>query len=88
MKVITRAATSRNLDAPSVLDEVLSTDGWRNLMAITAESARMFTWSYRRCICAHMPLPAAPRSQSSAVPGGFDDDIPAEVSPLINILNL
>ncbi|KAH7104531.1 polyubiquitin-tagged protein recognition complex, Npl4 component [Auriculariales sp. MPI-PUGE-AT-0066] len=39
VQAITRAATADNLDDPQVLDDVVNRDGWRNLMAITAESA-------------------------------------------------
>lgn len=43
MKAVVRAATAPDLDESTLLDGVLQTDGWRNLMAITAESARACT---------------------------------------------
>ena len=48
MKKVARAVTVESLEEPQVLDEVLNTDGWRNLMAITAESARAFFLSSDR----------------------------------------
>ncbi|KZW02624.1 polyubiquitin-tagged protein recognition complex, Npl4 component [Exidia glandulosa HHB12029] len=39
IKAVVRAATAQSLEEPTLLDGVLQTDGWRNLMAITAESA-------------------------------------------------
>ena len=58
MKKVARAVTVESLEEPQVLDEVLNTDGWRNLMAITAESARAFLYIFRpfiRCLVLTLP---------------------------------
>ncbi|EJD55096.1 polyubiquitin-tagged protein recognition complex, Npl4 component [Auricularia subglabra TFB-10046 SS5] len=63
MRPIIRAATAANLEEPSLLDGAVSTDGWRNFMAIIAEST---------------PAPRAQTSTASGA-GSFDDDIPEDV---------
>lgn len=40
MKVLLRAATAPNLEDPTILDELISTEGWQTLMTFTRETAR------------------------------------------------
>jgi len=65
MKVMIKAVTSPKLDEdPSVIDPLLSTDGWQTLMTFTRESAPA------------LPSSSAPGASSSAMDV---DDIPPEV---------
>lgn len=46
MKLIARIATAPDLDDPSLLDPLLSSEGWQTLMAIADESGMLIPLNY------------------------------------------
>ncbi|KAI0935907.1 hypothetical protein AcV5_004194 [Taiwanofungus camphoratus] len=65
MKVLLRAATAPNLEDPTILDELISTEGWQTLMTFTRETAPP-----------PRPTTSAPSGPTNAA---MDEDIPQDI---------
>ncbi|KZT06272.1 polyubiquitin-tagged protein recognition complex Npl4 component [Laetiporus sulphureus 93-53] len=65
MKILVRTATAPNLDDPTVLDELIRTEGWQTLMTFTRETAPP-------------PLPAT-SAPTAPTQTAMDEDIPREI---------
>lgn len=83
MKTFLRAASSPNLfEDPSVLDSVITTDGWQTLMTFTREMAREYPFIFGPTTVVSDTAPASRPTASAPTAGGpsaMDEDIPPEL---------
>lgn len=84
MKIFLRVASSPQLlEDSTVLDSLITTEGWQTLMTFTREMARKHIatsfarWSNSPFLAAARPSTSAPTSHGP--PPGMDEDIPREL---------